>query len=73
MLDLFAGTGAAGIEALSRGRRRPPRSWIGRRRRRNAIKRNLVATKLEPRGQVHASAVARFLARDDGPGPPTTW
>ena len=69
MLDLYAGTGAAGIEALSRGAAtaafvdRSPAAV-------DAIKRNLAATKLEPRGDVHPSGVARFVARDDRPGAP---
>ncbi|CAN5784769.1 16S rRNA (guanine(966)-N(2))-methyltransferase RsmD [soil metagenome] len=69
VLDLFAGTGAAGIEALSRGASaatfvdRAPSSV-------NAIKRNLALTKLESRGEIHPSAVARFISRADRPGAP---
>jgi 16S rRNA (guanine966-N2)-methyltransferase len=69
VLDLFAGTGAAGIEALSRGAERAvfvERSPVAV----AAIERNLAATKLEARGEVRASAVARFLHRDDRPGAP---
>ena len=69
VLDLYAGTGAAGIEALSRGA--SAASFVDRAPAAvSAIKRNLAATKLEPRGQVYASAVARFVARDDRPGAP---
>jgi 16S rRNA (guanine966-N2)-methyltransferase len=69
VLDLYAGTGAAGIEALSRGAERAmfvdraPASV-------NAIKRNLSATKLSDRGEVVPSSVARFVGRDDAPGAP---
>ena len=69
MLDLYAGTGAAGIEALSRGA--AAAAFVDRSLAAvNAIKRNLAATKLEPRGDVHPSGVARFVARDDRPGAP---
>jgi len=69
VLDLFAGTGAAGIEALSRGAERAvfvdraPAAVA-------AIERNLVITKLGGRGEVVPSAVARFLHRQDRPGAP---
>jgi 16S rRNA (guanine966-N2)-methyltransferase len=68
-LDLYAGTGASGIEALSRGAERASfveraPSAIG------AIKRNLAATRLADRAEVHPSAVARFVTRDDRPGAP---
>jgi len=69
VLDLYAGTGAAGIEALSRGAEhalfvdRAPAAV-------SAIKRNLAATKLASRGEVAPSGVARFTARDDLPGAP---
>jgi 16S rRNA (guanine966-N2)-methyltransferase len=69
VLDLFAGTGAAGIEALSRGAQRAifvdrsPAAIV-------AIKRNLGATKLSDRAEVIASGLARFLTRDDRPGAP---
>jgi len=69
VLDLFAGTGAAGIEALSRGAERAvfvdraPAAVA-------AIQRNLAATKLQGRGEVIPSAVARFVGRDDRPGAP---
>ena len=69
VLDLYAGTGAAGIEALSRGATtavfvdRSPAAV-------NAIKRNLATTKLELRAEVQPFAAARFVARDDRPGAP---
>jgi 16S rRNA (guanine966-N2)-methyltransferase len=69
VLDLYAGTGAAGIEALSRGAERAmfvdraPASIA-------AIKRNLAITGLAARSEVQPSAVARFVARDDRPGAP---
>jgi 16S rRNA (guanine966-N2)-methyltransferase len=69
VLDLFAGTGAAGIEALSRGARRA--AFVDRAPAAiDAIQRNLAATRLQARGEVHPSAVARFVARDDRPGTP---
>jgi 16S rRNA (guanine966-N2)-methyltransferase len=69
VLDLFAGTGAAGIEALSRGAAsatfvdRSPAAI-------NAIEQNLVLTKLEVRGETYPSAAAKFVTRDDRPGAP---
>jgi 16S rRNA (guanine966-N2)-methyltransferase len=69
VLDLFAGTGAAGIEALSRGAvsatfvDRAPAAVA-------AIKRNLAIAKVTDRGEVHPSRVARFVSRDDRPGAP---
>ena len=69
VLDLFAGTGAAGIEALSRGADRAvfvdraPAAVA-------AIRHNLTATKLEPRGHVVPSAAERFLCSADRPGAP---
>ncbi|MDH4111520.1 MAG: RsmD family RNA methyltransferase [Actinomycetota bacterium] len=69
VLDLFSGTGAAGIEALSRGAARA--AFVDRAPASvSAIKRNLVATKLGHRGEVFPSSVTRFLARDDRPGGP---
>ena len=61
VLDLFAGTGAMGIEALSRGGALPlmvdraPRAVA-------AIGGNLTRTRLGDRAQVVRSDVARFLA-----------
>jgi 16S rRNA (guanine966-N2)-methyltransferase len=69
VLDLYAGTGAAGIEALSRGAGhasfvdRAPASVA-------AIKRNLDLTRMHDRAEVFPSGVARFVARDDRPGAP---
>ena len=69
VLDLFAGTGAAGIEALSRGADRAvfvdraPAAVA-------AIRHNLTATKLEARGDVVPSAAERFLRSADRPGAP---
>lgn len=60
--DLFAGTGAVGIEALSRGAERCVfvDSSVGAVR---AIRENLSRCRLEDRGRVVRADVARFLAR----------
>lgn len=69
VLDLFAGTGASGIEALSRGAAfamfvdRAPAVI-------ETIERNLERTRLADRAEVQRAGVARFLARDDRPGAP---
>ncbi len=65
-LDLFAGTGSVGIEALSRGAREctfVERSWQGVR----AIQRNLELTGLGSNAQVVRGDVFRFIAREEGP------
>lgn len=69
VLDLFAGTGAAGIEALSRGAASAVFVDLARAAT-QTIARNLSITKLEGRGKVHAHDAARFLAREDRPGAP---
>lgn len=69
VLDLYAGTGAAGIEALSRGALSAVFVDHARAAAR-AIERNLAITKLEGSGQVHVQDIDRFLARDDRPGAP---
>jgi 16S rRNA (guanine966-N2)-methyltransferase len=62
VLDLFAGTGAVGIEALSRGAaaavfvEEQPRAVA-------AIRDNLTRAKLGDRASVHRSEVGRWLAR----------
>jgi 16S rRNA (guanine966-N2)-methyltransferase len=64
--DLFAGTGAVGIEALSRGADRclfvdsSPRAI-------RTIRENLARTGLEGRAEVHRSDVVRFLDRASEP------
>jgi 16S rRNA (guanine(966)-N(2))-methyltransferase RsmD len=73
VLDLFAGTGAMGIEALSRGAamavfvERSPRAIA-------SIRQNLERTRLADRARVVRSDVDRFL---DGIGdcwrPPRRW
>jgi 16S rRNA (guanine966-N2)-methyltransferase len=69
VLDLFAGTGATGIEALSRGADRA--SFVDRGRRTIAtIRRNLALTALAERASVFTSEVSRFLGSDGRPGAP---
>lgn len=69
VLDLFAGTGAAGIEALSRGATSAVFVDLARAAT-STIARNLSITKLADRAQVHTHDVARFLAGADRPGAP---
>lgn len=60
MLDLFAGTGSVGIEALSRGAREVV--FVERDRRALAvIRRNLAATRLAERARVVAADVFDYL------------
>lgn len=66
VLDLYAGTGAIGIEALSRGARWA--DFVERDRRMAlAISENLTNTHLEERGQVHVMDAGKAL--DALPGP----
>ncbi|MDI7278213.1 MAG: 16S rRNA (guanine(966)-N(2))-methyltransferase RsmD [Anaerolineae bacterium] len=62
VLDLFAGTGSVGIEALSRGAREAV--FVEQDRRALAtIRRNLAATRLADRARVVAADVFAYLAR----------
>jgi 16S rRNA (guanine966-N2)-methyltransferase len=62
-LDLFAGTGSVGIEALSRGARRAV--FVERNRRAiETIKENLKTTGLAAQAEVIRDDVFRFLARE---------
>jgi 16S rRNA (guanine966-N2)-methyltransferase len=63
VLDLYAGSGALGIEALSRGAARAV--FVDRDRAAvAAIDANLVATGLAELGRVHRATASTFLARD---------
>jgi 16S rRNA (guanine966-N2)-methyltransferase len=67
VLDLFAGSGALGIEALSRGAAHA--TFVERDDRAiEAIWANLVATKLSDRALVTANDAVHWLARRPGPG-----
>jgi 16S rRNA (guanine966-N2)-methyltransferase len=65
VLDLFAGTGALGIEALSRGAERV--IFVERRLAAcDVIRRNLAHTKFESQAQVLCKSVERALPELDG-------
>jgi 16S rRNA (guanine966-N2)-methyltransferase len=65
VLDLFAGSGAAGIEALSRGA--TSSDFVERDERAvAAIRANLRSTGLAERGRVHQADVGRYLAGGSG-------
>jgi 16S rRNA (guanine966-N2)-methyltransferase len=69
VLDLFAGTGAVGIEALSRGATRA--TFVERSAQAGAtIHRNLDITGLAADAVVQTLDVARFLERAERPGAP---
>lgn len=65
VLDLYAGSGAIGIEALSRGAASADLVERGRAAL-TAIRRNLATTHLEQLARVHATDVERFLDAGDG-------
>lgn len=69
VLDLYAGTGALGIEALSRGAERA----VFVERDRSAVRtihENLARTGLEDRAEVVTADAVGFVMRDDKVGPP---
>ncbi len=69
VLDLYAGTGALGIEALSRGAREAV--FVERSRAAvRAIRDNLARTGMAGRGTVVTAEVRAFLARPGRPGAP---
>jgi 16S rRNA (guanine966-N2)-methyltransferase len=68
VLDLFAGTGALGIEALSRGAVNA--TFVDRSRAATAaIAENLSRTRLEGRGTIRTVGVHEFLIRTNNPAP----
>lgn len=66
VLDLYAGSGAVGIEALSRGADAVDFVEHGRLAL-AALRANLARTRLVERGRVHATDVTRYLETDGGP------
>jgi 16S rRNA (guanine966-N2)-methyltransferase len=67
LLDLYAGSGAIGIEALSRGAERAVFVERGREAL-DALRHNLERTRLADRAEVHAGDVMRFLDRPSARG-----
>lgn len=66
VLDLYAGTGSVGIEALSRGARSA--DFVEQSRDATAVIRaNLETTGFAGRGQVHQQSVSAFIASRRGP------
>jgi 16S rRNA (guanine966-N2)-methyltransferase len=66
VLDLYAGSGAIGIEALSRGAERV--DFVERDRTAvKALRSNLARTRLAENALVHEMEVERYLALGDGP------
>ena len=65
VLDLYAGTGAIGIEALSRGAASAEFVERGRAAL-SALRANLERTRLEADARIHAVDVERFLDAPDG-------
>jgi 16S rRNA (guanine966-N2)-methyltransferase len=66
VLDLYAGSGAIGIEALSRGAERVDFVERGRGAV-QALRANLDRTRLTEKATIHEADVERFLARGNGP------